>query len=263
MSDTELLDALERFIDNNRGLVIHHEGHDSKRFAGLGLACTGRTLRQALQQSMRPDQPARGVDPCKGEGMNADQKFACEECELILRRQVFYVPDIDRIKRLARAHLELLTKDDVKEKVLHTLRTDLRARLTDEQNAANPTSRDKIRFISDERDELRSQKAALESHGSWRIGGKVPLNVYEGDRPMFQCHTPEDASRVVSILNATVAIESQLAEARNLMEMAHQNCGACYEDPSIGAYKKPCKIADWIAAAGALRAKPEATGSKS
>jgi hypothetical protein len=35
----------------------------------------------------------------------------------------------------------------------------------------------------------------------WRVGGKVPLNVYEGDRPMFQCHTPEDASRVVELLN--------------------------------------------------------------
>ena len=35
----------------------------------------------------------------------------------------------------------------------------------------------------------------------WRVGGKVPLNVYEGDRPMFQCHTPEDAARIVALLN--------------------------------------------------------------
>lgn len=34
----------------------------------------------------------------------------------------------------------------------------------------------------------------------WRVGGKVPLNVYEGDRPMFQCHTPEDAARIVELL---------------------------------------------------------------
>jgi hypothetical protein len=46
--------------------------------------------------------------------------------------------------------------------------------------------------------------------GLWRVGGKVPLNVYEGDRPMFQCHTPEDASRIVSMLNATAALESRL-----------------------------------------------------
>lgn len=38
--------------------------------------------------------------------------------------------------------------------------------------------------------------------GAWRVGGKVPLNVYEGDRPMFQCHTPEDAARIVAALNA-------------------------------------------------------------
>jgi hypothetical protein len=35
----------------------------------------------------------------------------------------------------------------------------------------------------------------------WRTGGKIPLNVYEGDRPMFQCHTPEDAGRIVAMLN--------------------------------------------------------------
>lgn len=35
----------------------------------------------------------------------------------------------------------------------------------------------------------------------WSVGGKVPLNVYENDRPMFQCHTPEDAERIVSLLN--------------------------------------------------------------
>lgn len=37
---------------------------------------------------------------------------------------------------------------------------------------------------------------------TWRVGGKIPLNVYENDRPMFQCHTPEDAARIVGMLNA-------------------------------------------------------------
>lgn len=36
---------------------------------------------------------------------------------------------------------------------------------------------------------------------TWRVGGKIPLNVYEDDKPMFQCHTPEDAARVVGLLN--------------------------------------------------------------
>jgi hypothetical protein len=37
---------------------------------------------------------------------------------------------------------------------------------------------------------------------SWRVGRKILLNVYENDRPMFQCHTPEDAARIVGLLNA-------------------------------------------------------------
>lgn len=32
---------------------------------------------------------------------------------------------------------------------------------------------------------------------SWRVGTKNPLNVYEGDRSVCQCHTPEDAARIV------------------------------------------------------------------
>jgi hypothetical protein len=66
-------------------------------------------------------------------------------------------------KRLCRAYLELLGIDQAKEQELFVLRTDLRARLTEEQNVANPTNRDKIRFLASERDELRSQKSALES----------------------------------------------------------------------------------------------------
>lgn len=36
---------------------------------------------------------------------------------------------------------------------------------------------------------------------TWRVGKSVPINVYEGDKPMFQCHTPEDAARIVALLN--------------------------------------------------------------
>jgi hypothetical protein len=38
-------------------------------------------------------------------------------------------------------------------------------------------------------------------HVMWRIGSKVPLNVYEGNRPVCQCHTPEDAVRIVAAMN--------------------------------------------------------------
>ncbi len=35
----------------------------------------------------------------------------------------------------------------------------------------------------------------------WRTGRKVHLTVYENDKLMFMCHTPEDAARVVKLLN--------------------------------------------------------------
>ena len=37
---------------------------------------------------------------------------------------------------------------------------------------------------------------------SWRQGSKVPLNVYEGDRPVCQCHTELDAIRIVAAFRA-------------------------------------------------------------
>jgi hypothetical protein len=48
---------------------------------------------------------------------------------------------------------------------------------------------------------LTDAERAEPAHGEWRVGGKVPLNVYKGDTPMFQCHTPEDAARIVVLLN--------------------------------------------------------------
>lgn len=49
----------------------------------------------------------------------------------------------------------------------------------------------------------------------WRVGSKVPLNVYEGDRPVCQCHTAEDARRIVSAMNTktiSAAIEAAMAQ---------------------------------------------------
>lgn len=40
----------------------------------------------------------------------------------------------------------------------------------------------------------------------WRTGSKVTLNVYCGDTPMFQCHTPEQAIDIVGLLNAGAAL---------------------------------------------------------
>ncbi len=35
----------------------------------------------------------------------------------------------------------------------------------------------------------------------WRVGSKVPLNIYEGDRPVCQCHIEFDAQRIVRAMN--------------------------------------------------------------
>ena len=35
----------------------------------------------------------------------------------------------------------------------------------------------------------------------WRTGRKIELNVYNGDKPMFQCHSRRDAKRTVRLLN--------------------------------------------------------------
>jgi hypothetical protein len=52
-------------------------------------------------------------------------------------------------QRIVRDYLALLDSSGAMIQELFTIRTDLRARLTDEENAANPTTRDKIRFLAE------------------------------------------------------------------------------------------------------------------
>jgi hypothetical protein len=55
----------------------------------------------------------------------------------------------------------------------------------------------------------------------WRVGGKIALNVYEGDVPMFQCHRPEDAVRIVHLLNAGTVAQT----LSNALEFALRSLG--------------------------------------
>lgn len=48
---------------------------------------------------------------------------------------------------------------------------------------------------------------------TWRVGHRVPLNVYDGDRPVCQCHTPEDAARIVAAVNAGERSALRLSDA--------------------------------------------------
>jgi len=51
----------------------------------------------------------------------------------------------------------------------------------------------------------------------WRQGSKIPLNIYEGDRPVCQCHNPEDARRIVDAVNGQL---SPLAAASEELYLA-------------------------------------------
>lgn len=44
----------------------------------------------------------------------------------------------------------------------------------------------------------------------WRVGRKIALNVYEGERPVCQCHNEIDASRIT---NAMMAIQDPVRAA--------------------------------------------------
>jgi hypothetical protein len=35
----------------------------------------------------------------------------------------------------------------------------------------------------------------------WRVGSRIPINVYDGNRPVCQCHSKEDAAKIVLAVN--------------------------------------------------------------
>lgn len=77
----------------------------------------------------------------------------------------------------------------------------------------------------------------------WRVGGKVPLNVYEGDKPMFQCHTPEEAARVAALLNSAASQAQALpcGHPKGCLMIFHEgkeSCGWCEEHSIIRSLRK-------------------------
>lgn len=54
----------------------------------------------------------------------------------------------------------------------------------------------------------------------WRVGGKVPLNVYKGDRPIFQAHSIEDAREVVDGMNAATQQAAEQASGGQVAQRA-------------------------------------------
>ncbi len=47
----------------------------------------------------------------------------------------------------------------------------------------------------------------IPERGKWRVGSKVPLNVYDGDRPVCQCHGFMDALEIVNAMNTIRHVE--------------------------------------------------------
>ena len=68
----------------------------------------------------------------------------------------------------------------------------------------------------------------------WRVGTKVPINVYDGDGdPVCQCHTEVAARLIVASVNQAVGISEQNAALRKALEDApHGYHCAWYEFPS-------------------------------
>lgn len=49
----------------------------------------------------------------------------------------------------------------------------------------------------------------------WRVGSKVPINVYDGDTPVCQCQTAEYAALIVEAVNLLLI---RVQEQRDIIE---------------------------------------------
>lgn len=48
----------------------------------------------------------------------------------------------------------------------------------------------------------------------WRVGRRIPINIYEGDRPICQCHTAIDAATIVRAVNSWLIARGQLKRSQ-------------------------------------------------
>jgi hypothetical protein len=63
--------------------------------------------------------------------------------------------------------------------------------------------------------------------GVWRVGGKVPVNVYEGDRPVCQCHSEEDARSIVETMNRAIPTIPTACGACGRIRLITGACSGC------------------------------------
>lgn len=61
-------------------------------------------------------------------------------------------------------------------------------------------------------------RASDDSRPRWRVGRKVPINVYDGDRPVCQCQTAIDAREIVRAVNGVERLQEALLNAEDQIE---------------------------------------------
>jgi hypothetical protein len=98
----------------------------------------------------------------------------------------------------------------------------------------------------------------------WRIGRKVPLNVYCGARPVCQCHNEDDAVRIVAAMNENTTLRrvaGELAEAlralRGEINRVHHYVDIGAREPAMGCIGMAAVTVDKaLASYAALGEKP-------
>jgi hypothetical protein len=110
---------------------------------------------------------------------------------------------------------------------------DTRADVLRQLEAAHPDAAEmRIKLLEDRRPAL------------WRVGARVPLNVYEGDRPVCQCHTAADAFRIVTALNDVVTRAGQRARDLQTTTAAIESLMPMDDTRRGGAFPKKKKEDD-------------------
>jgi hypothetical protein len=86
---------------------------------------------------------------------------------------------------------------------------------------------------------------------TWRIGKQIPINVYEDDRPVCQCHTATDARRIAAAMNRVREIAQELDDefgcdcGADDADWKRKNAGKMYNTESGHAIECPkFKIAE-------------------
>jgi len=94
------------------------------------------------------------------------------------------------------------------------------------------------------------------STSTWRVGGSVPLNVYDGNRPVCQCHTAEDTLLIVRSVNEmkarrgseeTISETVDPAGSRGGILRAAQLLGPTELGPPGPTELEPFRLIDWAA----------------